>query len=189
MKAPWTVAGVPWRTEGAFWNWVRGILRKGWSRHPVKIEYIRKYRKRIINPVEKNRKRFPECWGMTCEICGVDHVQGNIEIDHKGDNCTFTGLKDSEGYIKHLFLVDFTSLRALCKACHKIVSHAQNEGITFEEARKEKDIISICKLPAKNLLAYLQEHGYNSSQVSNPAKRRLCVTEIINKEKANEVSI
>ena len=133
-KEPWKVEGVPWKTESAFWVWVRGILRKGWSRHPVKIEYINLHRKKIKNPNPKSAKKFPTVWGMTCSICGKDHVQSNIEIDHVGDNAKFTSLKDTENYVKHLYLVDFASLREVCKPCHKIVSHAQNEGISFEEA-------------------------------------------------------
>lgn len=178
-KKPWLVKGVPWKTESAFWVWVRGILRKGWSRHPVKIEYIRSSRKRITNPKLASRRRFPEVWGMVCEICQKDHVQGDIEIDHKGDNATFTGLSDAESYVKHLYIIDFESLRALCKPCHKIVSHSQNTGITFEEAKFQKRVISITSKKASEVIVYLNDLGYSGDAVSNPAKRKQLIEEIL----------
>lgn len=180
-KQPWTVEGVPWKTEAAFWSWVRGVLRKGWSNHPVKIVYINTYRKRIKNP--KPNKRFPEVWGMTCEICKKDHVQTEIEIDHiseKGGK--FTCLDDIKSYAEHLFMVDFSSLRALCKPCHKIVSHAQNKGISFEEARLEKQVIEFCKKPKQKVLDFLAEHQYTGISVSSEAKRRKLVESIFKEQ-------
>ena len=181
-KQPWTVPGVPWKTESGFWVWVRGILRKGWSGHPVKIEYINLHRKRIKNPNVKTAKRFPEVWGMKCEICNVDHLQSNIEIDHVGDSATFTGLSDTESYVQHLYLVDFESLRALCKPCHSVVSHAQNKGIAFEEAVIEKKVIEVEKTQKPDkIIAMLKARGYDD--VSNKDKRRVALTEMFTKEK------
>ena len=77
---PWLEVGSPWKTESAFWGWVRGVLRKGWSKHPIKLEYIKRNRRRIKNPT--GNPRFPEVWGMNCTVCKKDHVQANIEIDH-----------------------------------------------------------------------------------------------------------
>ena len=177
-KKPWLVPGVPWKTESAFWVWVRGILRKGWSRHPVKIEYINLHRKRIVNPNPKGKK--PDVWGMTCQQCGKDVVQSNIEIDHVGDNASFTGLHDVESYVKHLFLVDFDSLESCCKPCHSIRSHAQNKGMTFEEARKDKWIIDLLKPANKSKMqALLDKHG---KICKNPQQRRAALIDIFSKE-------
>lgn len=161
MLNPWEQCPSVWSTESKFWVWVRGGLRKLWSRHPVKIAYINKHRKRIVNPKVANRKRFPECWGMTCEICKKEHAQADIEIDHIGESGKFTCLDDMKAYAEHLFMVDFSSLRALCKPCHKIVNHSQRTGLSFEEAKAAKKVIEIMKFPAKEILALLQENGYN----------------------------
>lgn len=142
---PWEQCPHIWKTEAQFWTFVRGVLRKGWSKHPLKLEFIKTNRKRIINPVEKNRKRFPECWGMTCAICGTDTVQNMIEIDHIGEGSSFTGLHDVEKYVAHLFLVDYNSLRAVCKPCHKVENQRQRKGITFEEAKLDKLMIEFFK--------------------------------------------
>lgn len=182
-KKPWEVAGVPWKSEAAFWSWVRGVLRKGWSKHPVKLEYIKQNRQRIVNPSVKSRTRFPKVWGMQCAICNQEHVQTNIEIDHVGQEGHFRGLSDAEAYIAHLFLVDFDNLRALCKPCHKVVSYSQRTGTSFDEAALSKKVIEICKKEPKELLAYLASYGYNGNSVSNATKRKALVTQIL-KEKA-----
>lgn len=183
VKTPWEQCPEVWSTEAKFWGWVRGVLRKGWSRHPVKIEYIKLHRKRITNPTEKSKKAHPTVWGMTCEICGVDTVQSNIEIDHIGESGKFTCLDDMKAYAEHLFMVSFESLRALCKPCHKIVSHSQKSGSTFEEAKIAKKVIEYMRLPKQELLAYLQEKKYND--VSNADKRKAALIEIFSKGASN----
>jgi hypothetical protein len=178
---PWTCEGSPWKTESAFMNWVRGVLRKGWKVHPIKIEFINKYRKRIKNPNEKSAKRFPECWGMTCDICQKDAIQSDIQIDHRGDSGTFTKFSDAEEYMKHLFLIDYESIRPLCTACHSVVSHAQNTGLSFEEAKIDKEVIAICKQPVDAVKFFCSSYGYSEAQLSNPTKRREAVTEILHR--------
>lgn len=182
-KKPWLVPGVPWKSEAAFWSWIRGVLRKGWSRHPVKIEFIEANRKRIENPVVKNRKRFPTCWGMTCAICNKDHAQKDIEIDHVVDKgVKFTGIDDVKDYVRHLFLVDFSSLRPLCKPCHKIVNHAQKLGSSFQEAALQKRVIEIMSQDKQIILDFLSERKYTGVQVSNADKRRKLVEQILREE-------
>lgn len=181
---PWEQCPHIWKTEAQFWTFVRGVLRKGWSKHPLKLEFIKTNRKRIINPVEKNRKRFPECWGMTCDICKTDTVQNMIEIDHIGEGSSFTGLHDVEKYIAHLFLVDYDSLRAVCKPCHKIENQRQRKGISFEEAAIEKEVISILKTESKedviNFIEMWQGTSKNGGNylTNNEASRRMSLLEI-----------
>lgn len=181
MIEPWKVEGNPWNTEGKFITWIRGVLRKGWSKHPLKIEYIKRYRKRIKNPNEKASKRFPEVWGMTCECCKIDTVQAEIEIDHKGEQGKFTTLSEIYGYAKHLFMIDYDSIRAVCKNCHRIISQSQRSGVSFEEAAIEKQIISICSGDTAELKIRLSEYGFSEQEMSNDKKRRDCVNRMLGK--------
>lgn len=179
-KQPWTVPNVPWKTEGAFISWVRGVLRKGWKNHPVKIEYLNSRKKRITNTNPKSMKTHPQVWGYVCEQCGQEHKADNIEVDHAGEvQGKFTCFDEIQGYAEHLFLVDFDSLEVCCKPCHSIRSLAQSLGMSFEDATLEKEIIAICKKPAKEILAFCQDYGYNATQLSNPVKRREAVTNIL----------
>ena len=169
---PWEQCPNVWKTEAEFWSYIRGVLRKGWSSYPLKLEFIKQNRKRILNPSISGSKRFPECWGMTCALCGKDTVQKEIEINHKGYNCKFTGLSDVEQYIGHLFLVDFNSLEPLCKSCHKVYSYSQRMNISYNEAANEKEVIRILKAEsAKDILYFLESYGYNDC-TSSPRRRK-----------------
>jgi hypothetical protein len=177
---PWEQCPYIWKSEAQFWTFVRGVLRKGWSKHPVKLEFIKANRKRIINPVEKNRTRFPECWGMTCSICGCDTAQKDIEIDHIGEGSSFTGLHDAEKYVAHLFLVDYNSIRPVCKPCHKIENQRQRKGITFEEARLDKEVIAIMKEPVQDVIDFILAHDFNQEyNTNNEANRKEAVRAIL----------
>ena len=176
---PWEQCPHIWSTEAKFWTFVRGVLRKGWSKHPVKIQFIKDNRRRIINPVEKNRARFPTCWGMTCDICKQDTVQSEIEIDHIGEGSSFTGLHDVEKYVAHLFLVDYTSIRPVCKPCHKIENQRQRKGIGFEDAKIEKEVIHIMKSESvPDIIIFIDSYIENADW-SNATKRRKLVEGIL----------
>jgi hypothetical protein len=179
-KEPWKVGNI-WKSEAAFWTWVRGGLRKLWSKHPIKLEYIKQYRKQIQNPNPNGKK--DTVWGMTCSCCKKDVVQSNIQIDHISDTGgKFTGLDDIKEYAAYLFLIDFSCIRAVCLDCHAIINLSQKLGISFEEAAIEKRVIAFMKQPVKKQLAYFQELGYNTEIVSNAAKRRKLIKEIFLKE-------
>lgn len=180
-KEPWAVPGAPWKTESAFWAWVRGVLRKGWSKHPIKIEYIKKYRKQIPNPNPKGKKET--VWGMCCSKCAKNTVQSQIEIDHISETGgKFTCLEDVRDYVAYLFLIDFDSIRPVCKSCHSIINYSQRMGISFEEATLQKEVIEFMKQPKEKQLAFLQDHGYTGDIVSNAAKRKVLINEIFLKE-------
>jgi hypothetical protein len=177
-REPWKVLGVPWKTESSFWGWVRGVLRKGWSKHPVKLEYIKQHRKRIKNPNPKGK--VSEVWGMICQQCKCEVIQSNIEIDHIGANSSFTGLHDAESYMKHLFLVDFESLESCCKSCHSIRSHMQNKGVSFEEAAMLKEVIRIFKEESlEDVLDFIAAHDYNNEYAVNNAVNRKAAVRLI----------
>ncbi|MGZ8888087.1 MAG: hypothetical protein ACXW1D_00860 [Halobacteriota archaeon] len=179
-KKPWLVPGVPFKTEGAFLTWVRGVLRRGWKVHPVKIEYLNSRKKRIKNTNPKSMKTHPQIWGCECEQCHKDVRFTEIEVDHAGEvQGTFTSMDDIQSYAEHLFMVDFDSLQTVCIPCHKIRTLAQKMGVTFDEAALEKDIIEICKKPVKQIVAFCEDYGYDASMLSNPTKRRDAVTKIL----------
>ena len=178
-KQPWQEFYGILKTESSFWTYIRGVLRKGWSNYPVKLEFIKKHRKRIVNPVEKNRTRFPDCWGMTCALCNKDFAQKDIQIDHIGEGSSFTGLHDLEKYVSHLFLIGIDDIRSVCAQCHRIETHRQRKGITYEDAQIEKEIILIEQQESlDDILNFLYSYGYSEIQVSNTKKRRACMVEV-----------
>jgi hypothetical protein len=74
------------------------------------------------------------------------------------------------------------NLRVLCVPCHKIHTLAEEQNISFEEARKVKEVLEMLKLPTKEILAFLEQHGYTGVVVSNATKRKELVTKILKGE-------
>ena len=53
-----------WKTESAFMSWLRGGIRRMWSKHPVRIEFMKQNRIRIPNPNKNGKAK--EVWGGVC---------------------------------------------------------------------------------------------------------------------------
>ena len=175
---PWLVKGNPWGTEGKWLNWLRGVLRKGWSNYAIKTNYKNSKKYKVINTNPKSMKRFPEINKIDCEICKKQFpFDRSVEVDHIGDEGTLRCIGDIEGYAKHLYYIDDNWLRVACKDCHSIITYAQSKGISFEEASIEKEVIRILKAEsAKDILYFLESYGYNDC-TSSP-KRRKALQEI-----------
>ncbi len=201
---PWEYEGVSWKNEKQYWNWVRGVLRKGWGRHPVKLEFIKKYKKKI-KPNTNPNGRNDWCWGMTCNMCKEDfplplsatkerkpkilaayeELHGKppvfIEINHKNEAGSLQCKEDVERFAGNLLFVNFDDLESLCQNCHSIVSYSQKEGVSIEEARAHKKAIQIEK--EKRVNETLVELGITPA--SNATKRRKQLVEAFMKEGEN----
>lgn len=135
-KSPWLDIPNVWKNEAAFRTWLRGSVRRIWSRHPIKIEY--KNSRRYKAPVGRYGK---DVWVSDCEICGkqsrdteVDHIHGGKGWNSWDEFCV---------WMYGLLYVTFADIRELCKECHAIVTHSQKLGCSFEEAKVDKEAISI----------------------------------------------
>lgn len=174
---PWEEDGNPWGNESKFITWVRGVLRKGWSKYPLKHLYKESKRRKIPNPKPKFSSNHAEIWGIDCEVCGLPHVQGDIEVDHIGDSSSLKSMADVEKYARHLFMLTYADMRCVCKSCHGAISHQQKHpGMSFEDAKIDKEVIALMK-DKKKVLALLQQHGYNNC--TNDEKRRQALTKIL----------
>lgn len=178
---PWQLEGSPWDTEAKFITWIRGVLRRGWGVHPLKIIYKDSKKIKVKNTNPRSMKAHPEVFKIKCEKCNNLFSPNDIEIDHKGDfHGKFTSLSEIEAYARHLFMIDYDSIQAVCKSCHKTISQSQKSGVSFEEAAIQKAIIAKGKLPVKEQLDELQQRGYNGC--TNAKKRKEAWTDYFNKE-------
>ena len=176
--SPWELPGVPWKTESAFWGWVRGVLRKGWSRHPVKTSYVMNNRKRITKAGTDR-----EIWGCNCELCHKDFPQGSCEVDHITASGSLRSKEDIQGFVERLFYVTYEDIRILCKPCHSLVTLAQQAGITFDEAIIEQKVIAVNKKPVSEIKAWLISKG--CTPASNAAARRKQIKEVLENEQGS----
>ena len=114
-----------------------------------KLKLIKERRKRITNP--SRLKRTLQCGGAECDVCKKDYTQKDIQVDHIRDDVNrLNDVEDIQEFVEGLSLVTMADLRLVCKPCHSIISHSQRKGITFEEAKIEKERL----LPYAKMINY-----------------------------------
>lgn len=152
---PWEQCPTVWKTKAAFFNWLRGSMRRAWARHPVKVSYMNNHRERV--PLGRKTLKNPTglVWGCRCEHCNQLFRQTECEVDHIEAAGSFKGWEDFEAWMIKLMHINWDSIRVVCKTCHRIISYAERMGMTFEDAKLEKEVIAFTKLPIKEQSAIL----------------------------------
>lgn len=159
---PWDNS-TAWKTEKDFMNWLRSQTRRIWSRHPVKISY--KIARRFKAPIGVNGK---EVWACNCEMCGKLVRSSETQIDHIIMGGSFSDWKTYTEWARRILWVTAEDIRELCVDCHTVVNHMQKTGLSFNEAKVEKQAIEIIK--SKQDVSFLKEKGVVPA--SNATKRR-----------------
>lgn len=161
--------GTPWKNKSAFYTYLRGCIRRAWSRHPAKINKINNARFKIDKKVtlKSGEIKIRQVWACKCEICNVikpmqnsdknKRTKTNHEVDHIIPAGSFNDLEDLVGFFERLLFVTEDDLRILCKDCHRIITYAEKEGLSFEEAAITKEAIGI--LASKKDKEWLIERG------------------------------
>lgn len=142
-KTPWGYEGSPWKNSTAFFTYLRGCLRKAWSRHPVKLNLLKKMRKQIPNPNLRGNKET--VWGCECSVCHKDFVMKEINVDHIVAAGQLNKTEDIQGFVERLLYVTEDDLRCVCKGCNSALAYADKQGISYEQAAAEKQAILIIK--------------------------------------------
>ena len=166
---PWEIPNSPWKDEKAYYNWLRGSVRRIWSRHPVKISY--KQQRRYKAPVGRNGKGV---WVSDCEMCGEQ--SRSCDVDHLHGGYGFTDWQSFTEWAKMILWVTYEDIRELCPECHAVVTLSQRLGISIEEARLVKEVIAMEK--DKTLKKFLDDHGV----VCKATERREKALEILKKK-------
>lgn len=186
MIKPWEIYPNIWKTEAAFLSYIRGGIRRHlWAKSPVKLEFIKKARSRIVNPAEKNRARFPLVWGGVCENCKKEFALKDMEVDHKTGEHSLKKVEDIQAFVQGIVFVTENDLALLCKPCHKSKTYAERTGMTFEDAVIEKEAIAICKLPVAQVREWITSNGKGNDFPAKTAKaRREQIIDILRRRKA-----
>lgn len=157
---------------------VRGAIRSAWMKSNVKLAYL--YMNTIPDMDDKTRTK----WLVRCEMCGELFKLTDVEVDHKSGNHSFTKVGDFESYFNNILMVGFDDLQILCRPDHAAKTLSESLGISIDDARIEKSVIAICKLPAKELDNWLVERNV-TGYTKNSTGRRDAVREYL-KENSDE---
>lgn len=176
VKEPWG-EGSPWKNSTAFFTYLRGCLRKAWSRNPSKLNLIKKQRKQIPNPNPRGNKET--VWGATCSMCNNDFVLKEINVDHIVAAGQLNKTDDIQGFVERLLYVTEDDLRLVCKGCNSALAYSDKHGVSYEEAILIKKAIEVQN--SKQDKEWLTERSVKPD--SNATKRR---AQIINKLKEEQ---
>ena len=171
-KEPYELYPDIWKNKTAFFTYIRGAIRSIWSRFPAKLEWKKK---QLVKPPKGYTGRAKKLG--KCHYCKEMFAASSLEVDHKEQAGTCNSWETAQEFMYKLLDCNDNWVLA-CKPCHKIKSLAERKGISFDEAAVQKKVIEICKNKEK-CLAFCQSNGYTASQLSNAAKRRKAVEEVL----------
>ena len=161
---PWELYPDIWKTEAAFWTYLRGGLRRGlWEKSPIKLSYkVSQLEKPPVGYIGRAKS------GAKCHLTGVWTGNSKLEVDHLKGNVSLRSWEDVLSFILHL-VPPPNSLGLAEKEAHKIKSYSEKEGISFEEAVAAKKAIAIEK--GKKVLPWFESKGIVPA--SNAKGRRI----------------
>lgn len=179
MTDPWKDKNTIWKTQSAYFTWVRGVLREGWQKYPIKANFKNSVCRKIT-PIEKDSGRYH---GSTkylgqCAYCGEWFPKSKLQVDHIKDS--ESGCKDYESaqqFMWHCLAAPSENLCLACVPCHKIKTYAERQGISFEQAAYAKYMIAVKKLSREEQIVDLFEKGYSKEQVREASSRLECYEE------------
>ena len=167
---PWNEIGSIWKTEAAYWSWIRGQIRNSiWKRYPVKNAFVRSKRFRMDAGVYKNGKK-KTVWGGTCAMCGENFSLSKLTVDHIIPAGSLREAKDLEGFITKM-ACSFSNMQLLCKKCHDIKTYSDKYGITLEEAKTGMLVALIKKMPTEDIKKIVLGSGGSEEDTRNKSKR------------------
>lgn len=124
-------------TETELVGWIRKKLDEVWMSCPQKLAFLEKMRVPDYDPNTRRTSKW-QCnitkeWFTKTEV-QVDHIQGEHE---------FTRLDQLVDFANKRFMVGYKDLQILSIEAHQIKTHAERHGMTYEEAKLDKQAIAI----------------------------------------------
>lgn len=192
---PWKWEGSIWKTESSYYSYLRGSLRKIWSKWPFRNIYKKEHTydaplfddsgSPILIKSGKNAGRQKTQKYFTCEVFNEEYpcsVKGknNVEIDHIEPSGSLRSGLDACVFLFKL-LCPQDNMRILCKEAHAIITHMERTGLSFEEAQVDKKVIEAMKAPVSKQIQILLENGFEEKDICNKDKRKNCFKKLFNK--------
>lgn len=162
-------------TEKKLCTQIRSAIRQVWMKHDTKLAKIYKQTKPDMDTNTRTK------WLIECECCGKDTKLSDIECDHKLGEHPLKTLEDVLPFAESILRVGYDDLQLVCSECHSIKTYSERYGMTFEEAKKEKAVISKVNQPISKQKQELKKAGYKDKDISNADKRREAYRELLNK--------
>lgn len=153
---------------------VRKAIDTAWMTAANKLVFLEDRIIPDMNPITRTK------WLIECNHCKKMFKLADVQIDHRVGEFPCTTRQEFMSYLVSRLDVGFGDLQVLCIEDHEIKTLAERTGITFEQARIEKEVIKICKMKAKDIDLWLKER--NIVVAKSPKARRDAVREVLKNE-------
>lgn len=160
--------------DGELVRIVRKAIDAAWMTAANKLVLLED---RVIPDMNPNTRTK---WLIKCDHCGNLFKLTDVQVDHIVGEFPCTEPEHFFGYIMSRLDVGFDDLQVLCIEDHQIKTLAERNGISFEEARIEKQVIAICKGSTSSVKAFLSERGITPA--GNAEQRKKQVREAIRRD-------
>lgn len=159
-------------TEAAYLAWIRSALRSKSLRWPPRNKALELARRPYSGPNKQQK------WEYVCAICREWKKLKEVCVDHFPIAAgSILSVEDIGNFANNLYC-EVDNLRVLCKEpCHSTHTLAETLGITFEEAKIQKEVIRLLRKENRaEMVALLTQNGYDCR---NDVQRREALTNIL----------
>lgn len=179
---PWEAFPSIWKSKSAYFTWLRGSLRRVWSKYPAKLTWKNSQMQGPPEGYTGRGKKFGRC-----HYCGELFVASKLEVDHVEQAGTCNSWDTAYSFLHNLLECSGNWVLA-CKPCHKAKSYSESQGVDMETATATKKAIETEKLGKEFVIDLCTKMGYNASSLTNAKLRRSALVAIFLEEgkKANE---
>lgn len=170
-------------------NW-RNFVRFAWSKSIFKLEFMKQHAMKVKNDNPRSMKRYPYVTKYECNICKGLFSVAELELDHIQDENPMKALSDAESFMLSIAFPSYDDLQILCKdkkkkvkgkseishfGCHGIKTYSSRYGVSFGQARVEKQALEIIK--QKQDKQWLLDHGVTPE--TTQVKRREQIVQLL----------
>jgi len=161
---------------------VRKAIDSAWMTAAHKLVFLED---RVVPDMDDSTRTK---WLIQCNICKGMFKLTDVNVDHRIGEFPCTNREEFQSYLLSRLDVGFDDLQVLCVdipkknhiGCHQIKTLGERFGLSFEDAKVEKQVIEIMKKKASETDAWLLDKGVKVSK--NKDARRDAVREIIRQE-------
>lgn len=162
---------------------VRSAVRKSWMRHPAKLSLLMK---NAIHVTDVPKDQLPPKlnartkWLYKCNIEGTYHIGSDVEVDHIKGEHSLKSYDDMVGFTRSILDVGWSDLQILSKEAHACLTYAERYGLTYDEAKQEKEVIAIINSGVVKQKEWLKKNGVTPASTID--KRRDQIREVLKNE-------
>jgi hypothetical protein len=152
-------------TERELVGWIRKKLDDVWRSCPQKLAFLEKMRVPDYDPNTRRTSKWQ------CNITKEWFNKTDVQVDHIQGEHEFTRLDQLVEFANKRFMVGYNDLQILSIEAHSIKTHAERYGMTYDEAKIDKQAIAI--QDTKKDKEWLTERGITPGKNSKIRKQQL----------------